>query len=230
MPRVRIPGGPEIHYREWGRPDGAVVLLLHGLTVSSEDWRHVAPVLGEQFRVIAPDARGHGRSEWTPEYSLEAMRDDVIGFMTEMGILGAILVGHSMGGLAAYAVAAERPDLVRLLVLEDMPAPVPADPPRPYPRHPDPDGAYDWQAQIAVFRWRNNPPQSWWDLAGRITASTLVIGGTRSTVPQGPLEDLANRIPHGRCIALDRGHGIHEERPSEFLAQVQPFISYFAKA
>ena len=60
-----LPGGPTLNYREWGRPDGSVVLLLHGLTSSSQSWRNIAPVLGEQFRVIAPDARGHGGSEWT---------------------------------------------------------------------------------------------------------------------------------------------------------------------
>jgi pimeloyl-ACP methyl ester carboxylesterase len=57
---VSLPGGPTVSYREWGRPDGAVVLLLHGLTVSGRSWQNVAPVLGENFRVVAPDARGHG--------------------------------------------------------------------------------------------------------------------------------------------------------------------------
>ena len=43
MATVRLPGGPTLNYREWGRPDGAVVLLLHGLTSSSQSWRNVAP-------------------------------------------------------------------------------------------------------------------------------------------------------------------------------------------
>ena len=77
MPIVRLPGGPALHYQEWGRPDGAVVLLLHGLGSSSDSWRHVGNALGERFRIIAPDARGHGGSEWTHDYSFEAMHDDV---------------------------------------------------------------------------------------------------------------------------------------------------------
>ena len=57
MPTVRLHGGPTLNYREWGRPDAAVVLLLHGLTSSSLGWRNVAPALADSFRVIAPDAR-----------------------------------------------------------------------------------------------------------------------------------------------------------------------------
>ena len=126
MATVRLPGGPTLSYREWGRPDAAVVLLLHGLTSSSRSWRNVAPALGERFRVLAPDARGHGGSEWMRDYSFEAMRDDAARFMEQVGILGAIVVGHSMGAVTAYDLAATRPELIRLLVLEEMPPPDPA--------------------------------------------------------------------------------------------------------
>ena len=67
------------------------------------------------------------------------MRDDVVGLMDGLGILGAIVVGHSMGALTAYRLAATRPELIRLLVLEEMPPPDPAKPPRPIPRQPEPD-------------------------------------------------------------------------------------------
>ena len=105
MATVSLPGGPTLNYREWGRPDAAVVLLLHGLTSSSQSWRHVAPELGEHFRVIAPDARGHGGSEWMRDYSFESMRDDVARFMEQVGILAAIVIGHSMGAVTAYDLA-----------------------------------------------------------------------------------------------------------------------------
>src|SRR6187549_1166244 len=150
MATVSLPGGPTVNYREWGRPDGAVVLLLHGLTVSSLSWRNVAPVLGENFRVVAPDARGHGGSEWMRDYTFELMRDDVVKFMEQLGILAAIVVGHSMGAVTAYELAATRPELIRLLVLEEMPPPDPANPPRPIPRTPEAGADYDWRALVAV--------------------------------------------------------------------------------
>ena len=155
---MRLPDGPTLSYREWGRPDGAVVLMLHGLTSSGATWRHVALALGENFRVIAPDARGHGGSEWTREYSLELMADDVAGFCEQVGILGAIVVGHSMGALTAYALA------VRSAGPDPAPgsggdaAPDPAKPPRSLPRQHQPGDDHDWRAVIAVHRWRNDPP------------------------------------------------------------------------
>lgn len=229
MPTVSLPEGPTVHYREWGRPDGAVVLLLHGLGSDCETWRNVAPALGEQFRVIALDARGHGRSEWTRTYSMEAFRDDVVGFLESLGILAAIIVGHSMGAAVAYQLAATRPELVRLLVLEEIPPPDPASPPRPLPRTPDPEGETDWHAVIAVRRWRNAPPPVWWDYADQITSKTLVLGGSRSDLPQDRMAELARRIRNGTFTSVDQGHSIHGDKPSDFLRVVQPFIAYFAK-
>jgi pimeloyl-ACP methyl ester carboxylesterase len=229
MATVRLPGGPTLSYREWGRPDGAVVLLLHGLRDSSATWRHVAPVLGERFRVIAPDARGHGESEWSRDYSFEAMRDDVVGLLDALGILAAIVVGHSMGGVTAYLLAATDPGRIRLLALEEMPPPVPAKPPREFPRQPDPDRSYDWHAAIEVYRWANNPGRRWLDLAKEIPAKTLVIGGARSDLDQQRLAEIAHRIPQGSFASLDLGHSPHEERPSEFLRVLEPFIAWFAK-
>jgi pimeloyl-ACP methyl ester carboxylesterase len=229
MPTVRLPGGPTLNYREWGRPDAAVVLLLHGLTSSSLGWRNVAHALGDRFRVIAPDARGHGGSEWTHDYSFELMRDDVVGFMEQLGILGAIVAGHSMGAVTAYQLAATRPELIRLLVLEEMPPPDPANPPKEYPREPDPDARYDWRAMIAVYRWRNAPPPVWWELAPQIQANTLLLSAAQSDFAPDRVQELSRRIPHATFASMNCDHDGHEERPSEFLIHVEPFISWFAK-
>ena len=229
MATVSLPGGPTLSYREWGRPDGAVVLMLHGLGSSGASWRHVAPALGERFRVIAPDARGHGDSDWTHDYSPELMAEDVAGFLEQVGVLAAIMVGHSMGGVIAYAVAATRPELVRLLVLEEMPPPDPANPPRPYPRHPEPNDDHDWRAVVAAPPLAQPPAER-------------LVGDGRPDRQQDPgdqraarrpaaarMEELAERIPRGSFVSVDAGHTIHEERPSEFLRPVEPFISWFAK-
>ena len=229
MATLTLPGGPTLSYREWGRPDGAVLLLLHGLGSSSRSWRHLAPVLGRRFRCIAPDARGHGDSEWTQEYSLELFRDDVVGLMKGLGILGAIPFGHSMGALTAYLLAATEPNLVRMLVLEDMPPPDPAKPRRPIPRQPDPDADHDWRAVIAVNRWRNQPSPGWWEYASRIGVETLVLSGDRSHLPQHRQRDLANRLPHGHFTSLALDHGMHEQRPGVVATVVEPFLRPFAK-
>ena len=203
--------------------------MLHGLGSSSASWRHVGTAIGDRFRVIAPDARGHGDSEWTAEYSLELMRDDVVRLMEAIGVLGAIVVGHSMGALTAYLLAATRPELVRLLVLEEMPPPDPAKPPLPFPRGHEPGADHDWRAVIAVRRWRNDPPRSWWELADDMATKTLVVGGAQSHLDQHRMQELVRRMPHASFSSIDRDHSIHVDRPSEFLKVLEPFISYFAK-
>jgi len=157
------------------------------------------------------------------------MRDDVVRFMEQLGILAAIVVGHSMGALAAYQLAATRPDLIRLLVLEEMPPPDPANPPKPIPRRPEPGADYDWRALIAAHRWRNAPPPAWWELTGQIQAPTLVLGAAHSDLRQSRIEDLSRRIPHATFATMNTNHDGHEARPSEFLIPVEPFISRFAK-
>jgi pimeloyl-ACP methyl ester carboxylesterase len=157
------------------------------------------------------------------------MRDDVARFMEQVGILAAIVVGHSAGALTAYLLAATRPDLIRLLVLEEMPPPDPANPPKPIPRRPEPGADYDWRALIALLRWRNAPPPSWWELASGIQANTLVLGAAHSAHRQDRLQELSRRIPHATFASMNTNHDGHEARPSEFLIPVEPFISRFAK-
>lgn len=217
-------GGLTVGYREWGRADGPVVVLLHGLSSDADTWALVGPGLGRRFRVIALDTRGHGRSDWATSYALSELRDDVLEAMDALGVLAAAVVGHSMGGVVAYLLAATHPDRVRALVLEDMPAPVPADPPREIPLGPEPGESTDWRAVAELLTWRNDPSPSWWDFAGDIGSQTLVVGGAESHVPQDRLAELAAQIPRGRFVSLDTTHTVHDDRPGEFLAVVFPFL------
>ena len=226
---VALPGGPNLMIREWGRPDGAVILLLHGLTSSGDSWRHVAPLLGKRFRVVAVDLRGHGGSSWSTDYSFETMRNDIIRLLDALGFLAVIPVGHSMGGLVAYLLAATRPDLVRALVLEEVPPPDPAKPPHQVPRRSRPDDTCDWRAVSQVLRWQNNPPQEWWELARRIACPTLVVGATQSHLPQERLAELARRIPLGQFVSAEGEHDLHAVRPGEFDVAVEPFLTPWAR-
>lgn len=112
------PGNPS---RLWYRQDGSglPVLLLHGLGDTHDLWRHQIPALASQYRVVTMDLRGHGRSDLggTP-FDLVTMAGDVrrtIGTLQ----LGepVVVVGLSMGGGVAQALAIRNPRLVRALVL-----------------------------------------------------------------------------------------------------------------
>lgn len=118
--RVSVPGRGEMFVRESGDPEAAVtVLLIHGWFASAGlNWAPVFEPLGEHFRVIAADLRGHGRGiRSRRRFSLEDCADDLAGLIDELGRGPVIVVGYSMGGLVAQLMWHRRPDVVAGLVL-----------------------------------------------------------------------------------------------------------------
>ncbi len=100
--------------------DGQPVLLLHGLAGHAGEWAETAGWLTQRARVLAPDARAHGESERAPvDLSPAACAADVAFQAEQLGLQPVVLVGQSLGGQTAIVVAAERPELVRALVLVD---------------------------------------------------------------------------------------------------------------
>ena len=104
--------------------DGPPAVLLHGLAGNAREWDETASWLVETHRVVALDARGHGRSERRPaDVSRAAHVADVAFWVRELELGPVALVGQSLGGHTAFLVAARRPDLVRsLIVAEATPA------------------------------------------------------------------------------------------------------------
>ncbi len=111
-----------LHYLEAGGGPG--VLILHGLFGQARNWAAVAKGLAGDYRLVSVDLPNHGRSPWTGDVSYPSVAANVAEFMTGHGLEGAAVVGHSMGGKAAMALALARPDLVGGLVVVDI-APVP---------------------------------------------------------------------------------------------------------
>ncbi|GAA1900411.1 alpha/beta fold hydrolase [Streptantibioticus ferralitis] len=115
---------PEAVESDPGPPGEAprpAVLMLHGLMGRAAHWAATARALAARYRPVALDQRGHGRSA-KPEgpYSREAYITDVEAAVEQLGLAPVVLVGHSMGALTAWQLAARRPDLVRALVICDM--------------------------------------------------------------------------------------------------------------
>lgn len=102
---------------------GPPALLLHGLAGHAGEWAETAAWLTDRARVVALDARGHGRSERRPaDLSPAARVADIVFAIEELELGPVVLVGQSLGGQTALLVAAERPDLVRALVVADASA------------------------------------------------------------------------------------------------------------
>ncbi|CAM5593882.1 Alpha/beta hydrolase OS=Streptomyces alboniger OX=132473 GN=CP975_15350 PE=4 SV=1 [Streptomyces alboniger] len=101
---------------------GPGVLLLHGLMGRASHWASTARWLSERHRAVALDQRGHGQSEKPPRaaFTREAYVEDAEAALEQLGLGPAVLIGHAMGALTAWQLAAKRPDLVRGLVICDM--------------------------------------------------------------------------------------------------------------
>ncbi|WP_234812292.1 alpha/beta fold hydrolase [Mycolicibacter longobardus] len=116
---------PNLNVREYG-PDGdRAIVLLHGYSASIQWWEAVAPALANGTRVVAIDLVGHGGSESPTEvelYSAEAQAIAVHQALDALGVRHAVLVGHSMGGTVATALAERAPELVDRVVVSDTPA------------------------------------------------------------------------------------------------------------
>jgi lipase len=105
-----------LYVHDWGEPDAPVVVCLHGIYAHGRRFRRLAEErLAERFRVVAPDLRGHGRSEWEPPWDLDTHVTDLMETIAEP----ADWIGHSFGGRLALELSARSPERVKRLVLLD---------------------------------------------------------------------------------------------------------------
>jgi 3-oxoadipate enol-lactonase len=107
---------------------GDPVVLIHGLGSSARDWEQQVPALADRYRVLTYDVRGHGRtSKPRGPYSVAQFANDLALLLERLDHRPAHVVGISMGGMIAFQLAVDRPDLVRsLVILNSGPALVPS--------------------------------------------------------------------------------------------------------
>jgi pimeloyl-ACP methyl ester carboxylesterase len=110
---VAVDDGGQIHTTERG--EGPPIVLVHGVTLGVAVWAPQLRDLGDDgHRVIAVGQRGHGRSlAGEGGYSMERLADDLLETLQALEVTGAVLVGHSMGGMVAQLLAVRRGDELR---------------------------------------------------------------------------------------------------------------------
>jgi pimeloyl-ACP methyl ester carboxylesterase len=122
LDRVISVNGLSLHYVEWGAPTAKPLVLLHGITGHARTWDRLASELGQYYRVLALDQRGHGDSDAAPDadYRVGTMAQDLTEFVDKLGLDTFMLVGLSMGGRIAIAYAGAHPARVERLVIVDI--------------------------------------------------------------------------------------------------------------
>jgi 3-oxoadipate enol-lactonase len=127
-----------LHARDTGG-EGEAVVLAHAIGLDHRMWDLLVEALSPRYRVVALDARGHGKSPVPPRpYSLAAMADDAAALLDRLGIRRAHWVGLSMGGMVGQAFALAHPGRLVRLVLANTTSSY------------GPEGPANWRARIKL--------------------------------------------------------------------------------
>ena len=121
----QVPDGLTLYARDYPGPHDRVgcVLLMHGLTRNSRDFDVLADKLSASFRVLVPEQRGRGRSEWDSQparYGIPTYVNDMFELLEAVDEDHVAAVGTSMGGLMAMVMNAMRPGVFTHVVLNDI--------------------------------------------------------------------------------------------------------------
>lgn len=231
---------------------GQPVVLLHGGFTIAEAWAGQIPGLASEFRVIAPDTRGHGRTTLgTRSITYEQLAADVIALLETLDVGPAHLVGWSDGGCTSLQVALDRPDLVERIALLGTPydtsnytteaqAEIETFLSPHSPEYwavrlgrrvltPEPGSWREFHARMRRL-WTTEPDFSQAEL-GEIDAPTLVVGTDRDEFlspadePLRVFEDLADAIPDARLATIRGGtHEVLVEQPQAVTRTLRAFL------
>jgi pimeloyl-ACP methyl ester carboxylesterase len=227
-------------------------MLIHGSTIDSHtDWDAVIPKLAKQYKVFAPDCRGHGRSN-NPDlsYSFRELADDVAAFVHVMGYEKAHIIGHSNGGNVALVTAMEHPEVTQTCIPQAANAFVTRYLIEREPKIFDPDRvareAPAWRDEMIQLHdevngqdyWRvllwltmkeiiSEPNYSPTDLS-RVDIPMLVIMGADDPVnaPDEHAQYIAQNVPDAELwVPEATGHNVHQDRENEWVEKVLEFLA-----
>ena len=249
----RTPDGIRLAYLDLGGT-GRPVLALHGAYGRGRSMLGLADHLGPEYRLIALDQRGHGLSDHPDDYGREGYIADAAALVEHLGLGPVAIVGHSLGGITAYQLAARRQELVSAVVVVDFPAeyraPIGDDQLCALPTHfPSMRAMLDALAfmdeprhftESAVeepegwrFLWRPEEIHAakvavrgdWWDDFTAAKQPLMVVRGGRSTVvPHQHAEEMIRLRPGTEVVTIDGHHDFYITHQAELGATVREFL------
>ena len=110
--------GVTIHYWTGGKAGAPLVVFTHGATIDHHEWDATLPLVGEKFRVLTWDVRGHGLSR-PADFTLRGAEDDLLALLDTLQASQAVFVGHSMGGNLHQELFFHHPERVKAMAFLD---------------------------------------------------------------------------------------------------------------
>lgn len=240
----------------WGDPDSSrSALLVHGLGSSGAlMWRFGTALADDGWHVVAVDLRGHGTAPRALDYTIAAYAADIHTTRPEQGDAWDLVIGHSLGGAASTAVAADDPDWTKRLVLID-PAIHLAEEDRQIVRDSQERSFADptveavraehptWHEQDIELkalsaqqasRWaveqtsEQNPTWDERDAASRLRIPTHVIASDPQvySIFAGDLLDEIATNPHVTVsVVTGAGHSPHRDKPEDTIRHLREALS-----
>jgi esterase len=227
------------------------LLCLHAHMMQGATYTGLAEALAPNYRVIAPDQRGHGNSSHAATYTRQDYLGDIEALLALLDLPQAVLLGNSLGGVNAYQFAARHPDRVRALIIEDIGAVVTGDisfvlPWQgvfstreelearigarfvPYLSDSIRQSGAGWRLafdpQDMVRSQQNLVGDHWSDWLASDCRALLLRGRESRVTSVEQMEEMAERRPHTNLLILDGGHALHTDNPGAFNAVVRSFL------
>jgi pimeloyl-ACP methyl ester carboxylesterase len=212
---VELQPGLNVHYRDQGKRDGRVVVLIHGSNASLHTWEPWVERLGKDYRIISLDLPGHGLTGSHPGgvYDYPVFVDVVDKLMTRLGVTKAVIGGNSMGGGTAWMFALAHPEKTDAVLLVDA------------------AGAPAWQAKKIPIGFRAMRTPVVKELARFIAPRSMFESSIRTSMSvQSKIDDKLidrywelNRYPGNREASMKRFALPHNNRQAtkETLAAIK---------
>ena len=221
----------QLHHIEQGQ--GKPLILLHGNGEDTSYFEHQIPYFSKDYRVIAMDTRGHGKSPRGKEpFTIIQFAEDLYDFMDEKGIEKAIILGFSDGGNIALTFALKYPQRVEKLILDGA---------NLFPKGVKP--LYQWPIEIgyciAKLCSKNsekakknaemlglmvNEPHIEPSALARLTMPVLVVAGTKDMIKDSHTRLIYSSLPNAQLSILEGDHFVANKNAGAFNRVVEEFL------
>lgn len=216
----------KLHYTEYG--SGEPLILLHGNGEDSSFFEHQIACFKKDFRVIAVDTRGHGRSpRGTASFTLAQFALDLASFMDELNIDSVHILGFSDGANIAILFALAHPDRVTSMILNGG--------------NLFPEGLYDWVRQedreeyqnaldvgderrLELLRLMMDEPHIDPASLSILHMPVLVVAGTDDMIEEEHTRLIAASLPNSQLAFVEGSHFVAAENPDAFNRVVGEFL------